>query len=45
MERVREAEQYNLSKAAPGRISSIVNIHNPSIGPGSFIYKISGVIA
>ena len=29
--RVREAEQYNLSKAAPGRISSIVNIHNPSI--------------
>src|SRR6185436_7855954 len=30
-ERVREAEQYNLSKAAPGRISSIVNIHNPSI--------------
>jgi BD-FAE protein len=31
MERVREAEQYNLSKAVPGRISSIVNIHNPSI--------------
>lgn len=31
MERVREAEQYNMSKAAPGRISSIVNIHNPSI--------------
>jgi hypothetical protein len=30
-ERVREAEQYNLSKAAPGRINSIVNIHNPSI--------------
>ena len=30
-ERVREAEQYNLSKAVPGRISSIVNIHNPSI--------------
>src|SRR5204863_7577874 len=30
-ERVREAEQYSLSKAAPGRISSIVNIHNPSI--------------
>jgi acetyl esterase/lipase len=29
--RVREAEQYNLSKAAPGRISNIVNIHNPSI--------------
>src|SRR5436190_17106296 len=30
-ERVREAEQYNLSKAAPGRINSITNIHNPSI--------------
>ncbi len=31
MARVREAEQYNLSKAVPGRINSIVNIHNPSI--------------
>lgn len=30
-DRVREAEQYNLSKAVPGRIQSIVNIHNPSI--------------
>jgi hypothetical protein len=30
-DRVREPEQYNLSKAAPGRIGSIVNIHNPSI--------------
>src|SRR6516164_324587 len=30
-ERVREAEQYNLSKSVPGRINSIVNIHNPSI--------------
>ena len=30
-ERVREAEQYNMSQAVPGRISSIVNIHNPSI--------------
>ena len=30
-DRVREAEQYNLSKAVPGRISSIVKIHNPSI--------------
>ena len=29
--RVHEAEQYNLSKAVPGRIGSIVNIHNPSI--------------
>lgn len=29
--RVREAEQYNMSKVVPGRISSIVNIHNPSI--------------
>ena len=31
MGRVREPEQYNMSKAVPGRISSIVNIHNPSI--------------
>src|SRR5579859_1795868 len=30
-ERVAEAEQYNLSKSVPGRINSIVNIHNPSI--------------
>jgi endo-1,4-beta-xylanase len=30
-ERLREAEQYNLSKSVPGRINSIVNIHNPSI--------------
>ncbi|MGA7409210.1 MAG: alpha/beta hydrolase fold domain-containing protein [Bryobacteraceae bacterium] len=29
--RVHEAEQYNMSQAAPGRINSIVNIHNPSI--------------
>ena len=30
-DKVREAEQYNMSQAVPGRISSIVNIHNPSI--------------
>jgi acetyl esterase/lipase len=30
-QRIREAEQYNMSKVVPGRISSIVNIHNPSI--------------
>jgi len=30
-DRVREAEQYNLNKSVPGRINSIVNIHNPSI--------------
>jgi len=30
-QRVHEAEQYNLSASVPGRISSIVNIHNPSI--------------
>jgi len=30
-ERVREAEQYNMSQTVPGRIGSIVNIHNPSI--------------
>jgi acetyl esterase/lipase len=31
MDRVREAEQYNMSQTVPGRINSIVNIHNPSI--------------
>jgi endo-1,4-beta-xylanase len=30
-DRVGEAEEYNMSTAVPGRISSIVNIHNPSI--------------
>src|SRR5256885_524239 len=30
-DKVREAEKYNLTKDVPGRISSIVNIHNPSI--------------
>src|ERR1017187_8478782 len=30
-ERVREAQQYNMSQAVPGRINRIVNIHNPSI--------------
>lgn len=30
-DRVKEAEQYNMSQAVPGRINSIVNIHNPSI--------------
>ena len=30
-ERLREPEQYNLSGTVPGRINSIVNIHNPSI--------------
>lgn len=30
-DKVREAEVYNLSQAVPGRINSIVNIHNPSI--------------
>ncbi|HXE54366.1 MAG TPA: alpha/beta hydrolase [Tepidisphaeraceae bacterium] len=31
MDRIREPEQYNMSRAVPGRINSIVNIHNPSI--------------
>src|ERR1700686_4258628 len=31
MNRIREAEQYNMSQGVPGRINSIVNIHNPSI--------------
>lgn len=30
-DKVREAEQYNMSQTVKGRISSIVNIHNPSI--------------
>jgi acetyl esterase/lipase len=30
-DRVKEAEVYNMSQVVPGRISSIVNIHNPSI--------------
>jgi len=30
-DRVHEAEQYNMSANVPGRINSIVNIHNPSI--------------
>jgi acetyl esterase/lipase len=30
-EKVHEAEQYSLSRDVPGRINSIVNIHNPSI--------------
>jgi len=30
-DRVREAEEYSMSAASPGRVSSIVNIHNPSI--------------
>ncbi|MGH9667261.1 MAG: alpha/beta hydrolase, partial [Bryobacteraceae bacterium] len=29
--RVHEAERYNMSQSVPGRINSIVNIHNPSI--------------
>jgi len=30
-DRVREPEQYNMSQAVPGRVNSIVGIHNPSI--------------
>ena len=30
-DRVREAEVYSVSQTVPGRINSIVNIHNPSI--------------
>jgi len=31
MAKVREAEVYNMDRSVPGRIASIVNIHNPSI--------------
>src|ERR1051325_2166061 len=30
-DRVREAEEYHVSREVPGRVNSIVNIHNPSI--------------
>lgn len=30
-EKFREAEVYNMNTSAPGRVQSIVNIHNPSI--------------
>ena len=30
-DRAREAEVYSVSRSVPGRIASIVNIHNPSI--------------
>jgi acetyl esterase/lipase len=30
-DRVREAEVYNMMRGVPGRIQSIVNIHNPSV--------------
>src|SRR5688572_9494063 len=30
-DKIREAEQYNMSRSSPGRINSIVNIHNPSV--------------
>jgi len=31
MDRIREPEQYSMSQSSPGRVGSIVNIHNPSI--------------
>lgn len=31
MDRIKEPEVYSMSGAVPGRVSSIVNIHNPSI--------------
>lgn len=30
-DRVREPEKYTMTRGVPGRISSIVNVHNPSI--------------
>jgi len=30
-DKIREPEQYNMSQTVPGRINSIVSIHNPSI--------------
>src|SRR4051794_26077344 len=49
--RVREAEVYNVSQTVPGRINSIVNIHNPSIefhpterslNPGTTVILVAG---
>src|SRR5262245_17420898 len=31
MDKVKEAEVYNMMRGVPGRVQSIVNIHNPSI--------------
>jgi acetyl esterase/lipase len=31
LKRVTEAEQYNLNETVPGRLSNLVNVHNPSI--------------
>jgi endo-1,4-beta-xylanase len=30
-DRVNEPEQFNMSQSVPGRVNSIINIHNPSI--------------
>jgi acetyl esterase/lipase len=30
-DKIREPEQYNMSQTVPGRVNSIVSIHNPSI--------------
>lgn len=30
-ERIKEAEVYNMTNGVPGRIASVVNIHNPSV--------------
>ncbi|HEX4167614.1 MAG TPA: alpha/beta hydrolase [Bryobacteraceae bacterium] len=30
-DRIREPERYNMSQSVPGRINSILNIHNPSV--------------
>jgi endo-1,4-beta-xylanase len=37
-DRINEAEVFNMSAGVPGRINSIVNIHNPSIE----VHKVSG---
>jgi hypothetical protein len=49
MDKIKEAEQYSMGRSAPGRIQSIVNIHNPSIevhraegGNGSVIILCAG---
>jgi acetyl esterase/lipase len=30
-QRIREAEQYSMTRSVPGRIANVVNVHNPSI--------------
>src|SRR5260221_7784109 len=47
-DRLKEAEVYNMAGGVPGRIASIVNIHNPSIElhkvPGGMNTGAAGIV-